>query len=46
MWVQFLGWEDPSEKEMATHTSILAWKIPWTGGARQVTAHSVAKSQA
>ena len=29
-WVQFLCWEDPLEKEMATYTSILAWKIPWT----------------
>ena len=28
--VQFLGWEDPLEKEMATHSSILACKIPWT----------------
>ena len=28
--VQFLGWEDPLEKEMATHSSILAWRIPWT----------------
>ena len=28
--VQFLGQEDPLEKEMATHSSILAWKIPWT----------------
>ena len=28
-WVQFLGWEDPPEKEMATHSSILAWRIPW-----------------
>ena len=28
--VQSLGWEDPLEKEMATHSSILAWKIPWT----------------
>ena len=27
---QSLSWEDPLEKEMATHTSILAWKIPWT----------------
>ena len=27
-----LGWEDPLEKEMATHSSILAWRIPWTGG--------------
>ena len=29
-WVQFLGQEDPLEKEMATHSSILAWRIPWT----------------
>ena len=29
-WVQFLGWEDPLEKGMATQSSILAWKIPWT----------------
>ena len=29
-WVRFLGWEGPLEKEMATHSSILAWKIPWT----------------
>ena len=28
--VRSLGWEDPLEEEMATHTSILAWKIPWT----------------
>ena len=28
--VQSLGWEDPLEKEIATHSSILAWKIPWT----------------
>jgi len=28
--VQFLGWEDPLEKEMATHSSILVWEIPWT----------------
>ena len=28
--VQSLGWEDPLEKEMATHPSILAWKSPWT----------------
>ena len=30
MWVQSLGPEDPLEKEMATHSSILAWEIPWT----------------
>ena len=29
-WVQSLGWEDPLKKEMATHSSILAWRIPWT----------------
>ena len=29
-WVQFLGWEDPPEKEMAAHSSILAWRVPWT----------------
>ena len=30
LWVQSLGLEDPLEKEMATHSSILAWEIPWT----------------
>ena len=30
MWVQSLGQEDPLEEEMATHSSILAWEIPWT----------------
>ena len=29
-WVRSLGWEDPLEKEMTTHSSILAWRIPWT----------------
>ena len=29
-WVRSLGWGDPLEKEMATHSSILAWRIPWT----------------
>ena len=29
-WLQSLGWEDPLKKEMATHSSVLAWKIPWT----------------
>ena len=28
--IQFLGWEDPLEEGMATHSSILAWRIPWT----------------
>ena len=36
-----LGWEDPLEKEMATHSSILAWRIPWT---EEPTVHGVAKS--
>ena len=38
-WVQSLGWEDPLEKEMAPHSSILAWRIPWTeepGGLQSV----------
>ena len=42
--VQFLGWEDPLEEEMATHSSILAWKIPWTeepGGLHCVGLHRV-----
>ena len=30
IWVQSLGWEGPLEKEKATHSSILAWRIPWT----------------
>ena len=29
-WVRTLGWEDPLEKEMAIHSSTIAWKIPWT----------------
>ena len=29
-WVQSLGWEDPLEEGMATHSSFLAWRIPWT----------------
>ena len=38
-WVQFLGQKDPLEKEMATHSSILAWKIPWmeeSGGLQSI----------
>ena len=30
MWIQSLGQEDPLEKEMVTHSSILAWEVPWT----------------
>ena len=29
-WVQSLGWEDPLEKGMATHSDVLVWRIPWT----------------
>ena len=43
-WVQSLGWEDPLEEGMATHSSILAWRIPLTG-AWWATVHGVAKSQ-
>ena len=43
--VQPLGWEDPLEKEMVTHSSILAWKIPWTGEPWWATVHGVAKSR-
>ena len=31
IWVQFLGWQDRLEKEMATHSSVLAWRVPGTG---------------
>ena len=30
MWVRFLSWEDPLEEEKATHSGVLAWRIPWT----------------
>ena len=42
--VRSLGWEDPLEKEMATHFSILAWKIPWTeepGGLQSIESQRV-----
>ena len=41
--VQFLGWEDPLEKGMAIHFSILAWRILWTQGAWRATVHRVTK---
>ena len=44
-WVQPLGWEDLLEKEMATHSSSLAWRIPMDRGAWQATIHGIAKSQ-
>ena len=43
--VRSLGWEDPLEEGMATHSSILAWRIPMGGGAWQATVHGVTKSQ-
>ena len=43
-WDWFLGWEDPLEEGMATHSSILAWRIPIDRGAWRATAHGVAKS--
>ena len=42
--VQSLGWEDPLEKEMVMHSSILAWRISWTEEPGRLTVHSVAKS--
>ena len=45
MGVQSLGQEDPLEEEIATGSSILAWRIPWTRGAWQATVHEAAKSQ-
>ena len=42
-WVQFLGQEDPLEKEMATHSSILAWRIPWTEESGRVQSHGVSR---
>ena len=44
-WVRSLGWEDPLEKEMVTHFSILAWRIPWMEKPGRLTVHGVAKSR-
>ena len=43
-WLRSLGWEDPLEEGMATHSSILAWRVPMDRGAWQATVHGVAKS--
>ena len=43
-WVRSLGWEDPLEEGMATHSSILAWRIPRDRGAWWATVYGVAKS--
>ena len=44
-WVQSLGWEDPLEEGMATHPSILAWRLPTDREVWQATLHGVTKSQ-
>ena len=44
MWVRSLSWEDPLREEMATHSSILAWKVPWTkkpGGLQSMESQNV-----
>ena len=43
-WVLSLGWEDPLEKGMATHSSILAWRIPWTEEPGRLQVRRVAES--
>ena len=45
-WIQSLGWEDPLEKETATHSSILAWEYPMDRGAWLATVYGVTNSQA
>ena len=43
-WIQSLGWENPVEKGLATHSSILAWRIPWTeepGGLQSMKSQTV-----
>ena len=42
-WIQSRGWEDPLEEGVATHSNILAWRIPIDRGAWQATVHKVAK---
>ena len=43
-WIQFLEWQDPLEEGMATHSSILAWRVPTDRGAWWATVPGVAKS--
>jgi len=45
-WVQSLDWEDPLQKGMATHSSILAWRIPMDRGTWHATVHGITKSLA
>jgi len=44
-WVRPLGWQDPLEEGMGTHSSILSWRIPMDRGAWQAAVHGVIKSQ-
>ena len=43
-WVESLGREDPLEEAMATHSSILAWRIPWAEEVGEAAVHSIAKN--
>ena len=45
IWAQSLGWEDPLEEDMETHSNILVWRIPMDRGAWWTRVHGVAKSQ-
>ena len=45
MQVPSLGWENPLQKEMATHSNILAWKIPWTEESGELQSMRLQKSQ-
>jgi len=44
-WVQSLGWDDPLEEGMATHSSMLAWRIPMDRGAWRATVQGIAKNR-
>ena len=45
IWVWFLGWKNPLDKEMATHSNILAWEIPWTEEPGRLQSMGSQKSQ-
>ena len=44
-WIRHLGWEDPLEESTATHSSVLAWRIPMDRGAWQAAVHGVTKTR-
>ena len=44
MWVQSLSWEDPLEEGMANHSSVLAWRIPWSGEPGRLSTVGLQKS--